>query len=234
VTIDESLIPPDDEAAGTCHIAIYRSVSVATLLTILKTPLRHPRRDHRLCLKAISMESESTGRFVEATLPYLVQQCEEDMAKPVTRPVEAIASVRLEDGGCLNGNSPLRLSPVTTDLVLWNTEIQVGPPPRGSEPSKKRCTALELLKLPSRQEEKGWFVEVEDGLVHEGRFTPSGRRSCVYRRGYVPFHLRMSLSVPEAIAFVDQVSKTEACFAPYLLSSFQSFGTPSIRSPRSS
>lgn len=76
-----------------CGLAIYRPVSLPTILDILNTPLVHPSADHRSCVNNIS-SSCRTEVVNDVRLPV---ECARIIKKPNPRSVEAITEIHLSD-----------------------------------------------------------------------------------------------------------------------------------------
>jgi hypothetical protein len=116
----------------------------------------------------------------------------------------------------LHGNSPLRLLPVSTDIVLWNSEFENNNWTR-SKCLERRITTIELLKIAGMQRTKYRLLEREQRLAHEADWGITGRLFCIFRGVYCPWHLETILSLEAANSFVNQVRRKETDARLYLL-----------------
>jgi hypothetical protein len=200
-----------------CHLRIYKPVSIATVLKILETPIRQPKQDHKLCAVSCFMKTMSVGMspvgLITSTLSK--RQCEENSSKPIIRPFDAIKSVKLGKDAFIHDKIPVRLNQIKTSIRLHCTVLESGVEDDFGQ--AMATTAIQLLKIAGSQEHENGIFDAESKSVEEYDHDTYGLPYCVYRRGHSHWHLGVFLSLPVMFSFADQVRGAKYASAKSLM-----------------
>jgi hypothetical protein len=210
LTVYESIGPID---AGACYIRLYRPVSNATVLTVLATPLKHVSVIDHFCVSESEQKQLSTSDEPHPPywiyLPILLNlkgRCGNSKRRPLIRPIDAIRRVYLQRGAFMHCNPPAHLTGMTTDVMLYATEVKMQHNTQRNS-SAMLVTTLELLKLSSMQSRPERYSRADDEGIAISKLGGSGMK-CLYEKEWVKWHLRLVFYSREIDGFLAKVSFT--------------------------
>lgn len=187
-----------------CVISVFKRLSIGSLIVLLGTPLRHPERDHRLCL----YPSNAT-LYPAASQHELPAECVAYTVKPRIRPVEIISGVHLRYDGAIHGSIPERLRRISTSVRLYDTSLTASYNDYNPGPTiyTRLCeTAMQLLKLRAMHSR---YSEV--AIWEEPIHLPRERYGCLFARGNPQWDMEFINLAEEALeSFLHEVSQRPA------------------------